>query len=324
MSEGTASGAARVARPHDSVFDFLYHDARRTASFLAQLDPDGHLTGIKRTERVEETSSDKSGASAQGGIPTLARAQAMFEGQRGKLAGEGAERTYDPLWSNARALLDYLDERDLIRRDVSAARIGEFVLVTGGLTMMDLSLFKTVWSLPAMRELAIKGAVQQQADPPAPEARNRQERRALTKKVGSNGGPSPEARQQMEGAFAIVGMLPHTVQARITRPDGMVVWSSLREDGLVTSAADLMLKHGSAIAGQWSALGVLDALPDADAEGNLTDSGVQSIISALSLSGSAFGKLLVDMEPHIRPMLGRPFQAYGITPLLIFREVSAG
>lgn len=324
MSEGTASGGALGAPKHGSVFDFLYHDARRTASFLAQLDPDGHLTGIKRMERVEETSSDKSGASAQGGIPTLARAQAMFEGQRGKVAGEAAERTYDPLWANARALLDYLDERDMIRRDVASARIGEFVLVTGGLTMMDLSLFKTVWSLPAMRELAIKGAAQQQQpDAPTPEARNRQERRALTKKV-SNNGPSLEARQQVEGAFAIVGMLPHTVQARVTQPDKTVVWSSLREDGLVTSAADLMLKHGSAIAGQWSALGVLDALPDADAEGNLTDSGIQSIISALSLSGSAFGKLLVDMEPHIRPMLGRPFQAYGITPLLIFREVSAG
>jgi hypothetical protein len=52
----------------DSVYDFLYHDARRVASLLAQFDPSGHLTGIKQTESAESGSGMKFGASAGGNV----------------------------------------------------------------------------------------------------------------------------------------------------------------------------------------------------------------------------------------------------------------
>ena len=52
-----------------------------------------------------------------------------------------------------------------------------------------------------------------------------------------------------------------------------MVWTSLKEDALIVSAADLTLKHGTAIAGTWNMLGILDALPDHNAAGELTVSG---------------------------------------------------
>jgi hypothetical protein len=44
--------------------------------------------------------------------------------------------------------------------------------------------------------------------------------------------------------------------------EGFSVWSSLPEDGLVSGAQDLALKHGTQIPGVWHLLGILDAVPN--------------------------------------------------------------
>ena len=40
------SREAHAEPPNDSVYDFLYHDARRVGSFLAQFDDAGHLQQV--------------------------------------------------------------------------------------------------------------------------------------------------------------------------------------------------------------------------------------------------------------------------------------
>ena len=108
----------------------LYHDARRVGSFLAQMDPSGHLTAVKHTENATSASGMKFSAHAGAGV-SLARGGGAFEDQRTAGEQQSAERTYDPLWTNALALLDMLDERGMIRDGLESARIGQFVKVSG-------------------------------------------------------------------------------------------------------------------------------------------------------------------------------------------------
>ena len=52
-----------------------------------------------------------------------------FERGPGEQAGEGLQRVYDPLWTNALTLLDFLALEDLLNRDINSANLGQFVLL---------------------------------------------------------------------------------------------------------------------------------------------------------------------------------------------------
>ena len=303
-----------------SVFDFIYCDDRRIGAFLSQFDELGVPTRVSVSESVKKARGRAFKFSAGGGIPGIGNANLTVERGPAEIGGEKAEqRDYDPLWANALALLDYLETNDLVRRDITTARIGQIVLVTGSLNVLDLALFKGLWSLPAVREAAMANVPREQS---MPEGGNRKERRASRVQAQPTRSTKTAEELAIDGGLALVGMLPHAVQARITTPSGDLVWSSLREQSLVISGADLFLKHGSSVSGTWAMLGVFDAFPDADSEGNLTTSGYESVLSAQAAADSAFGTLMCSAMPAIRPLLGRPFHAHGVTPLLIFREVS--
>ncbi len=310
-----ASDAAPADPPADSVYDFLYHDARRVGSFLAQFDPSGHLTSLKQTEAAESGSGMKFSATAGANV-AVARGGATLEDQRTTGEKEMLERAYDPLWTNARALLDFLADRHMIYRDMRQAHIGQFVLASGPLTVMDLTLWKGLWSLPTVRRVLTESAseLSQENSGSSAISQNRSERRHAAKKTNVNTRQKTPIENQFEAAFEIIGMLPHTVQARLRDDTGASVWCSLREDDLVVSASDLTLKHGATVSGRWNMLGVLDATPEPS---TLLD-------NAGALTGaSAFGELMLHLTPAIRGILGRPQSDYGMTPLMIFREITA-
>lgn len=303
-----------------SVYDFLYCDTRRINSFLAQFDDAGVLEKI-----INRDSISKGG---KRGWKINVGGNALVSGTGGSVTGgyevspsaqgsESSERVYDPLWANALAFLDYLHEDNMIERDLAVARIGQFVLVRGRLSVMDLSLFKGMWGVPVIRKAITSG---QNLNLPEP-TQTRQQRRQSER----NGIPSKqkeEADQALDAGMALIGLLPHAIQARLVAGgNGAVIWTSLKEDSLVISAADLTLKHGTSIAGEWVMVGILDAFPDADADGNLTAEGIASVHQTTVLSDSPFGDLMLSLTPVLRPMLGRPFAAYGMTPLMIFREI---
>ncbi len=88
-SDETASGAAPDAATRVSVFDFLYRDAARVASYLSQFDRSGLLTGIKQIDNVTEQESDE--GTFQGGASILmAKAQATGTIRRGLTNTEAA------------------------------------------------------------------------------------------------------------------------------------------------------------------------------------------------------------------------------------------
>lgn len=118
-------------------------------------------------------------------------------------------------------------------------------------------------------------------------------------------------------------MLPHTIQARLIVNRDESVWCSLREEGLVISASDLTLKHGVTVSGQWTMVGVLDALPEAGASGAPSEAALAEFGSSAAAGTAPFSELMFHLTPAIRGLLGRPFLAYGLTPLVIFRQITA-
>jgi hypothetical protein len=82
-----------------------------------------------------------------------------------------------------------------------------------------------------------------------------------------------------------------------------------------------MLKHGTVINGSWSMLGVLDAFPYQP--NPIMDDGRPLQDALAEVAGTAMGMLTVQLAPLAQQMLGRPPGAFGVTPILIFREVSA-
>lgn len=321
-SENAASERVSDEQQSGSVYDFLYYDERRIGSFLSQFDTLGVPTRVSVSESIQKARGRAFKFGASGGVNGVGNASVNVERGPAVTAGAQSEqRDYDPFWANGLALLDYLETNNFLCRDLPSARIGQFVVISGALMIMDLTLFKGIWSLPAVRNAVLKSAVADGVPEPAPpDHRSRRERR--DERRGTATPQNSELENVIDGALALVGMLPHTVQARLAVDDiGTAVWTSLREEGLIVSGSDLTLKHGAAIAGKWSTLGILDAFPDVDAEGNLTQSGIDSALSIAALGDSPFELLMSQVIPHFRPMLGRPHKAHGITPLIIFREI---
>ena len=293
------------------IFDFLYDDHRRVASFLAQFGTYGVLQQVKATESVGHTGTSKTSATAGIDVITLARGGIGLDSTVSDEEKDSAERTYDPLWTNARTFLNYLTEREMIVRGIEKARIGQFVLVTGELAAIDLGLLKKMWELPAVKNSLLVAVAK--ANAPQIQPKNKAERtKARYAKA--------ELPEGMEAGFQLMTIMPHTIQASI-RGQGWNIWSSLREDSLVMNASELLLKHGVGISGTWSMLGVLDALP------NDGDVPMEAYMLEQTLAGASLGglvsEILGNLAPMTRLLLGRPAGSYGMTPLLIFREISA-
>ena len=294
----TPSGEEQGGLSTDSVFDFLYYDARRIASFLSQFDNSGHLKEIVQNESAQRSQQKTGTVKAAGGVPLVATAEGEHSSETGATYQRDSQRVYDPIWANARTFLDYLDEWDMIQRDVTKANMGQFVLCSGGLSITDLQLMERTWKLKSVQSL-IKSGQQ-------PPSRNRQQRRAQGTLVAP-------ATPEVDLVVDLLSIMPHTIQAKLS---GMAnVWCSLSQDGMSTLASDITLKHGTKIPGEWHALGILDAKPESS---TLTESDPD-----FSDGQEIAAKMMTLLGPLAKNLLGRPEGHFGITPLLIFREVVA-
>lgn len=130
---------------NDFVLDFLYHDAPRVASFLAQFGTYGVPQQSKTGQAAKRVGATKTGGAAGIDVPAVAKGQASLEYTSTDDTQRTEETTWDPLWANARALLDFLEERDMIQRDIWKARVGQFVLAKGALIFLDLAMLKGAW-----------------------------------------------------------------------------------------------------------------------------------------------------------------------------------
>lgn len=276
----------------NSVFDFLYQDARRVGSFLAQLNPAGHVQGVKQTVATEETGDGGAKISA-GASALVARAGGDLSGQISFTNRDSLGRTFDPLWCNAIELLDFLETKSLIGRDISETKIGEFVLVSGSLGILDAALLKLIWTVPEVRAMLEQGVANVALQP----GESRKEKIAFSKTL-----------------VKVLMSLPESIQIRLRDVPGHLVYCSIHEAGLISTTAELFFKHGIAVPGQWSVLGILDAHPGEWLSDN------PKIDKDLGLSDTGILPVLLNGMQGLMREAGRLAIAYGLTPLLILRK----
>lgn len=294
--QAETSNAALDRQDAGSVYDFLYHDARRVGSFLAQLNPDGHLQSRRRTRQVGESTTSTSNVKGGAGVPGLVKVGSEAANQVQNRHDQSADETFDPLWANALALLDHLTQRDLMSRSMHDAGIGQFVLLTGSLKCVNLKALAGMWGSDAL----LKSFVDQEGN---------------------------AKLDQVLGA-QLIQALPHGVQAHfMTRGDNpSVSWMELDDANLIIPASSLMVKYGTWLTGEWTVFGIKDAIPDA---GPVIDVELEAEIAsdvgqaAASRHQSPFGVMAEALAPRARLLMGRPGPFYGLTPILVFREVKA-
>lgn len=303
----TALGAAQEEPTTGSVFDFLYYDNARISSFLSQFDNFGHLTSITHGERAHR-SKNTSVKSQIDGSAYVVKGSTATQTDTSSEYGEDSHRTYDPRWANALFFLDYLDQHKLLQRNITEANIGQIVIFSGELALFDMGLLKGLWGLPSVKRAMLQGAEEDGA------SGNRHDRRkgATQKKP-----PKSDREQAIEMATDMLSVLPHSVQTSISNDDGST-WSTLKEDCLTVSASDLFMKHGMTISGSWNVVGILDARPQDEEFADLD--AFNQLNAGITLGGMAT-MLVPHLIPAIRPLLGRPGSSFGLTPLLLFREV---
>lgn len=283
----------------NSVFDFIYVDFQRISLLLSQFNNLGEMSQVTKSTGLGR-GSEKGDSQELSGTVAIASGKTQFESRFSAHNEQSMSRTYDPRWMNAINFLDEAEGRSLLNREIETARIGEIVLISGPLKITDFGALRDIWNKPSMVQAMRAGQTPNVS-------LNRHERRKTGKpSVKDNGAPDG-----IDLFLDLVDVLPHTVQSMIGNlPKG---WGILRDEGLIGSATDFVLKFGGKIPGNWTMIGILEAFPD-------TIENPEDIVrtSALDQVGDA---LFSHLEPITRQLLGRPTMAYGLTPLLILREV---
>ena len=258
----TAFSEARGQNAIRSVYDFLYRDAERIASLLAQFDPNGVLQSLTTTESFSDTAD--SGNETAGAVSLAAvKGQYKTSERISELAAAGASRAYDPLWSNPLNLLDFLHQHGYLNRELKNARLGQIVLVSGALSVYDVPVLKVLLSEP---DVARKTIESQEG-----------------KKTG-------QQWAETKALLKLFASLPLSVQA-VLEVDGDKIWTIIENDNLQISSSNLFLKYGTAIPGDWNMLGILDALPTPPGEEVLAPPELGSIVDVLGKMANISEKL---------------------------------
>lgn len=243
-------------------------------------------------------------------MPGVAVGETTAQNEKRTDYDETLDQEYDPLWLGGLSLHDALTAGKLIKTDdVTGARIGEFIDVGGALGVMDFAMFHALWDKRTVHRLIESGIDRA----PEPATGNRAERRRqervrdhLTSREGEGGALIGD----------IISAIPHRVQARLLTESGETVWATLVSESLVLNAGDLYLKHGVALDGRWRVFGVLDALPQSSNADPLKDKVVEQF------GETPFGTMAAAMLPLIQSGFARPPSAWGVTPIMIYRELA--
>jgi hypothetical protein len=315
MSSSNENSSPPAGEPSSEhfVLDFLYHDSRRIGSFLAQFEQFGLLSQVTQTNTAQESESEDK--EHEGSINT-----GVFKGKKsgGKQANSSLSDTsqlvYDPYWSNARAFLNHLESANMIQRDLDCARIGQFVLVKGSLVVSDLQMFQNVWKSDIVRKFVKSTVTSGDDEEENVTGANRQQKRA--NQIQARRKAQDQAPSEADLVMELLPYLPHSSQFHLVSDDS-AVWGTIEEDSMAGKIADLTLKHGPKIAGEWTMLGILDGLPFATGDLLTTMEMIRTGMTTENLS-----KIPLSLAPHVRQLLGRPLMSYGMTPLMVFREIS--
>jgi hypothetical protein len=308
----TLNVASESARD-GSVYDIIYSDTRRLSSLLSQFSDDGVVTELTRQD--ETAHSNKAGLSIK-----------VLSGDTSSSGREAKSQKIDPQWLLP---LLFLDEAEhLIERDIAEASIGSLILITGKLILTDVRILQKLWSAPSAKKVLLQQMKDAQKATAAAVATasgesdisNRATRRAAGK-AGKASANTASETNEAELLIEMLPLLPHSPQINLVSPDH-VAWATIEPDSVLGSVEDLMLKHGAKIAGSWSIVGILDARPFETRDDEDYDDfiNVDEHIRTGMFQDNLW-KIATELAAPARQALGRPFGSYGVTPLVIFREI---
>lgn len=289
-----------------SVFDILYADTRRLSSLLSQFSDDGLVTELTRGDEAGQTS----------------RASLSIKVISGDTSTSGREtksQKIDPQWLLPLLFLD--EAQHLIHRDIEEAPLGSIVLIQGKLLVTDLRIIQKLWSAPSAKKVIlqqIRDSEKEAAAALVDEAPvNRAARRGSAKGPQKTKTETSEAELIME----LLPLLPHSPQVNIISPEA-VAWATIEPAYVLGSIEDLLLKHGPKVAGTWAMVGILDGRPFEDRGTDEYDDiiNVDERIRSGMIQDNVW-KVAIDLAVPARQALGRPFTSYGVTPLIIFRNL---
>ena len=276
---------ARGQSKEDSVYDFFYVDSHRIGVLLSQFGEDGILTELTRA-------TDLSGESG-GGINIQI---AKYEGKESSKTSLG--KRFDPQWLMPLLFLDAA--QDWIKRDFQKAGMGQLVLISGDLSVRYTKLLQNIWALDSTKKTALQSL----------------DLTLETHRPNASEQEKEKARLATEASMEMISVMPHQTQAVVSF-DKKNFWSTLIDDFVIGGVANLPLKHGPEVSGTWSMVGILDALPD-----TVHVEKFPPLADVLNTDNPEFiRKMLKSVMQSTRNLLGRPPEMYGITPLLIFREI---
>lgn len=188
------------------------------------------------------------------------------------VASESIEHSFDTSLSIYISLLSKLKELNRIKDDINNFSVGDLVIFKGEVNILDLS---TIQKLAPSLHLFLD----------------------------NNKGKGKEKL-----ITEIIKVLPATIQFTFKNCNNYRAWMSLPNENMLISSADLMLKYGDSLDGEWAVLGILDSKPNEVKGVNADNRDIAAQLGGLS---AAFKK-----------MLGKDPDHFGITPLMIFRKIN--
>lgn len=206
----------------------------------------------------------------------------------------GLEKHYDAQFTAPLIFLDEINSRNMLRANAETARIGDLLILSGTLNVVDIQAFQKAFE-----------AMSSAGSPASIDKRNRHQRRS---------NPVPPA-QDFDPAvsFRLMASLDQPMIMLFEAGD-QKYWSTIDVGSIVGSSTDLHLKHGVVISGEWQMVGILDCFPGTNAP--------EQIPRFCGQGDNVFSAAMGNLLRELRIIMGRPSDCYGITPLLIMREVS--
>ncbi len=272
----------------DSVFDFLYVDHHRVGLFLSQFSEFGNLTDIVHTKGVTDDALISAGV------------KGIVGGEAKSGHSSNLQSKYNPLWIQALNFLDEVNARGMVSHDLASAAIGSLVLTKGCLNIVNMLALSRSW------DVAAENAREQQKSKSA----------AGNRKLRRTGQQQHDPEAEGPGLLRLLGSFDQPIMMALDTGKARL-WSTLDQTYLVGGSSDLALKHGVQIAGEWHAIGILDCLPG---ELIADEANIGRICGG---ADNPFSSSAIGLFRELGLIFGRPADCYGITPIMIMREVGA-
>lgn len=200
------------------------------------------------------------------------------------LSSIGDSKIYDPHDLSHMDLVNGLREEGYLKENPSTCHVGDIILVAGQLSIVNFDAIKPVLNLLTDTKKK-KNTLKD----------------GILQKI-----PQAEASKFADTLDFAMHIVPMTIQVYF-KTNNQTIWGMIDGANSREPIGNVALKYGPAFPGIWYMLAIVDVVGD-------------SMPDISSIPESMRG--LIGIIDTLRPLFGRPTELMGVTPLLLFRELS--